>query len=101
MTIDPSLLSRAVVVWAGWGQTMHPVRDASRLVKEYGPELASDLTPQIQQLADVFYASEAKFTIGDLKLMSEVAASEFRAVHPEISDDAVRALAWCYTYDYR
>jgi hypothetical protein len=26
---------------------------------------------------------------------------DFQAIHPEVSDTAAQALAWCYTYDYR
>jgi hypothetical protein len=33
--------------------------------------------------------------------MADLAASEFRGRHPEISDDAVEALAWYYSWDWK
>lgn len=101
MTIDSALLSQAIVVWTGWGEARTPVRTEARLANKYGSEAAADLLIQVRHLEDSFYASDARFTIADLKEMGDVAASQFREIHPEISDDAVRALAWCYTYDYK
>lgn len=101
MTIDASRLSEAIILWTGWGTAHRPVRDEARLVEVYGPEDAADLLPQLRHLEDSFYASDARFTVADLKEMGHIAASQFHEIHPEISEDAVRALAWCYTYDYK
>ncbi len=101
MPEDPVLLSRAIVVWTGWGETSWPVREQGRLTLRFGREAAVRLLPRIRELEDEFYASDAPFTISDLHQMGEAAADRFRRLHPEISDDAVRALAWSYTYDYK
>jgi hypothetical protein len=36
-----------------------------------------------------------------LASMGDRAADEFRARHPEISEDVVPALAWCDTFDFK
>jgi hypothetical protein len=36
-----------------------------------------------------------------LEAVGRKAAATFRAAHPEVSDDAVRALTWCYTWDWK
>jgi hypothetical protein len=33
--------------------------------------------------------------------MGDVAASQFREAHPELSDEAVAAPAWWYTFDFK
>jgi hypothetical protein len=33
--------------------------------------------------------------------MGDRAAAEFRVRHAELSDEAVAALAWCYSYDFK
>lgn len=33
--------------------------------------------------------------------MARLASAEFKAKHAQISDEAVAALAWCYTFDYK
>lgn len=101
MSLDPSLVSQGIVVWTGWGQASRPTRDKARLVEQFGAETAADLMPRIRELEDDFYASDARFTVGDLKAMGNIAADQFRGAHPEVSEDAVQAFAWCYTYDYK
>lgn len=95
------LLSRAIVVWTGWGVASTPQRDESLLVDCFGGELAVELLPLVRELEDSFYLSDARFSATDLQEMSAIASAQFRARHPEIGDAAVQALAWCYTYDYK
>jgi len=99
--MDASLVSAAIVVWTGWSKTPWPARDEGRLVERYGYDLAAALLPQIRELVDDFYASDVRFTVADVKQMGDVAGCQFHKAHPAISDDAVRALTWCYTYDYK
>lgn len=30
-----------------------------------------------------------------------LAVADFRDLHPEVGEEAVRALAWCYAYDFK
>lgn len=94
-------LSEAIVVWSGWGRTAAPARDEARVVAELGADVALDLLPQIRALEDNFYESDARWVLAGLQEMGDRAADEFRVRHPEISDEAVEALAWCYTFDYK
>ena len=99
--MDSERLSAAVVVWTGWGETSWPARDEARLVDRFGSEEAAGLMNQIRQLENDFNSSDARFVAADLKAMGDAAAADFRRKHQEISEDAVDALAWCYTYDYK
>jgi hypothetical protein len=98
MSGDPSLLSTAIVVWTGRGQLSWPQPDDTRVVDRFGTDVAATLLPQIRELKDEFYASEASLVVADLKEMGDVAAAQFRKKHPELSEDAIQALAWCYTF---
>ena len=102
MTDGPRrFLSEALVVWAGLGRSAWPSRD-DRLVREqFGDDVATMLLPLIRELEEDFYSSSARFSATELSEMGESAASEFRGRHPEITEEAVRALAWCYTFDYK
>jgi hypothetical protein len=57
--------------------------------------------PKLQELKNEFYSSEAWRVAADLPEMQSLSAAEFRPRHPELSEEAVRALAWCYTFDYK
>lgn len=98
---DARVLSEAIIVWTGWGDTPTPERDEQRLISRYGPEATLDLLPRLRRIEEEFYASDASFTAADLKDMGDVAAAQFHVMHPEITPDAVEALAWCYTWDFK
>jgi hypothetical protein len=83
------------------GVTAWPSRDDARLVERFGEGLAVELLPQLRQLEDDFYLSTARDAAPDLKTMGDAAAADFRRMHPEIGDEAVEALTWCYTFDYK
>jgi hypothetical protein len=98
---DAELLSAAIVVWTGWGRTSWPARDERLVAEAFGAERAPVLLTEIRRLEDDFYSSDARFTSGDLLEMEERATVQFQSRHPELSEEAVGALAWCYTYDYK
>jgi hypothetical protein len=99
--MDPALLSEAVVVWTGWGDAPRPRREDDRLVDRYGEGLALTVIPAVHTLEREFFASTAKDTEPGLQAMGDAAADDFRKLHPEVSEDAVQALTWCYVYDYK
>ena len=101
MAADSALVSEAVVVWTGLRETTWPARAEDRLVAYFGQKAALELLPIVRALEDDFYRSDARFTAATLEEMAGTASARFRALHPEISDEAVAALAWCYTYDYK
>ena len=98
---DPALVTEAVVWWTGWRRNSWPIRDNATLVERFGEDAAVDLLPAVKVLEDDFYASEARHRAPTLTEMGQQAAADFRTVHPEVSEDAVRALAWCYTFDFK
>ena len=55
----------------------------------------------IRQLVEDFYSSDAYDTAPDLRSMTDKAEGEFRSRHPDMSDAAVDALAWAYSYDMK
>jgi hypothetical protein len=99
MTSDPALVSKAIVVWVGWGKTPIPWTDDQRVVKQFGEELARLLLPEVNRLSRDFFSSDAHTRVRDLAEKGRVAAEQFRSRHPEISDEAVKALEWTYTYN--
>jgi hypothetical protein len=98
---DAELVSAAIVAWTGHGVSTHPSRDEGRVIAALGEERALTVLRVVLELKREFYESDARHTVADLAEMGDVAAEQFRRVHPEISDEALSALAWCYTFDYK
>lgn len=94
-------LSAAIVIWSGHGQFSWPHRDESRVIQSFGAEHAARLLPELRILVDDYFVSDAWRIAADLGDVGNRASQDFRALHPEISDAAVKALAWCYTYDWK
>jgi hypothetical protein len=99
--VDDHILGKAIVAWTGFGETSRPSRDDARVVALFGDELADAVLPKVRSLEDDFYASDARHVAPDLAEMGARASADFARIHPEIPEEAVRALAWCYTYDYK
>jgi len=101
MNLEDELLTRAVVVWTGWGRTPTPARDEGALVDAFGEEVGLELLLRVRALDDDFYRSNANYEAADLAAMGEQAAAEFHVNHPEVGEEGLRAFAWCYTYDFK
>ncbi|MGB8859027.1 MAG: hypothetical protein WCC60_07225 [Ilumatobacteraceae bacterium] len=104
MTPTSDEVSRAIVVWTGYDPGVElgkPDRDEARLVEAFGETAILDLLPIVNGLQQDFYTSTAYNTVAGSREMAEQAANEFRGRHPELSGDAVAALAWCYSFDWK
>jgi hypothetical protein len=98
---DAAEISRAIVIWTGFGSALKPDRDPARLVESFGELEAVGLFAIVRRLEAEFYESDASSTVAGLAEMGRKAANDFRLRHPEISGQAVEALAWCYTFDWK
>jgi hypothetical protein len=94
-------IGEAIVVWTGWGRSAYPSRDEELLIDCFGTEATTKLLPIIRELEDEFYSSDARYAARDLAEMAAMSADEFMKKHPELSEDAAHAFAWCYTFDYK
>jgi hypothetical protein len=101
LIVNADELSEAIVLWCGYHSYPSPRLDEARVVTRFGEQRALDLIPLVRRLADEFDASDAAHTEPDIKLVGDKAAADFRAAHPELSEDAIEALAWCYTFRWK
>jgi hypothetical protein len=105
--VDWDLLSRAIVVYSGKGRFKSPRFDRADFVEAFGAVDAERLLPVVRAMVDEFYLSNAASSAGpfdDLQRfakMGRLAKAEFKAKHPEISEAALDALSWSYTFDHR
>lgn len=53
------------------------------------------------QIEDEFFRSKAYRVAADATDIAGAAKHEYRVRHPDLTDEAVQALAWCYAFDYR
>jgi hypothetical protein len=99
--VDASVVSQAVVVWTGYGDTSWPARDEARVVAVLGADLAASVMPSVLELEHDFFESGACHVAAELARMAELAVADFARKHPDVSEEATKALGWCYTYDWK
>lgn len=96
---SPQLIE-AVQLWTGWDGMM-PSRNDQRVKDHFGEDIAAKLLPLIKALANDFYSSDARLVAADLEEMDKLASEQFKQKHPTVSDEIVKAFAWCYTFDFK
>ena len=98
--MDPKVISSAIIVFVGKGLSPFPIPSRNRVLEVFGPALGPDLNKVIDALSDEFYEVEP---LPDETVIeaTERATSTFVSHHPEISEDAVKALRWSYSYDWK
>ncbi len=97
---SPQLIE-AIRVWTGWGHSMMPNRDDTRLAQQFGDGIAAKLLPVIKSLEEDFYSSDAQIVAADLQEMEKIASEQFNKKHPTVADEIVKVFAWCYTFDFK
>ena len=95
------VLTEAMLVWTGWEKEAYPHRDDSRVLNHFGAKAGAELLPVLHSLAREFYMTDARDVADGLQEMGTIAAEQFKKKHPEVADEIVEALVWCYTFDFR
>ena len=100
---DVAALSAAIMAWIAWDDpdAKWPGRDDSRVAERLGREVAERLMPRVREIEEEFYTSPARHVAADAPEMHRMAIADFRAKNIELSEEAVRALAWAYAWDFR
>lgn len=98
--MDAVRLSEALVIYTGRGRSAFPIRSLERISEHFGSVEAADLTAEVARLDEEFYRTEPSKD-ESLDAAADRAAATFAAHHPDLTSDAVDALRWCYTYDWK
>ena len=94
-------LTKAVILWTGWGKDLTPQRSDNLVIKHFEPNVALEILSEIKSLEADFYLSDARFTAKNIGEMEKLTSDHFRKKHPEIAEEIVKAFAWCYTFDFK
>lgn len=78
-----------------------PNRSDERVIVRFGAQAAQELLPVIEVLERDYYAPASEILGSDLSEMGSAASERFRKKHPSISEEIVKILTWCFTYDFR
>lgn len=95
-----ALVSEAILVYTGWHERGGwPKRDPERLRERFGGD-APVLYEAVRRLEDEYYSVKPGDS-DDLASAVRRATTEFRRRHADVTDEAIKALEWCYSVDWR
>ena len=98
---EPSDVSAAVVLFLGFGTEMMPGRLFDRLVSEFGSGRARQLAERVVELTNEIARVHVDWSEHTLVSGTALARTEMQKQHPELSDAALDALAWQFSFDWR
>jgi len=96
---DP--ISRALVVYTGFGKSPFPRARTGDLVTLFGEVAAADLKGRILGLFEEMLLPLPEEGKRSKKSVTERATEQMRLRHPELDDDGLKALAWTFSFGLR
>lgn len=90
-------LSEAVRIYLGSGTASWPQTNTDELVQQFG-ERANQLTQQIDAILNEAGQFQPDWDETDLAAGSRLLEKHLRARRPELSDEAIKAVAWAWSY---
>ncbi len=94
-------LNRAIVLYLGFGFAPMPRLERTRIINEFGIEKADKLESFINSILEELGRINVDWSIHTLESASKVARLEMHRLYPNLSDVALRALEWKFTFDWR
>ena len=101
MFVDPKDLSRAIVVGLGYGTEPAPGYAPERLASEFGAQRAGELQPLVAALLAELAKLPVEWSAHTLESAARWAHTEMQRRHPQLSEAALQALEWKFSYDWR
>jgi len=98
---DAGDVNKAIIVFLAHHRASWPQQDEASLVRDLGAERAPALRAQVDALRGEMGAIEIDWTTHSLASGGAFARAEMRRRHPELSDEALDALAWEVTYNWK
>lgn len=94
-------LSDAVLMVIGFGSRSSPTRDYAVLEKTFGEDRARILAGQVQALLGEVDGIQVDWGTHDLASAGREVSRLMASRHPQLSADALKALAWTFTFSMR
>ncbi|RYG13769.1 MAG: hypothetical protein EON96_12290 [Caulobacteraceae bacterium] len=92
-------LSEAVTLYLGYGSHAWPHRDAGRVTARFGLLKGLGLAAEAKRLDDIVGTGSIDWTVDDLSSATTRVRLRAAEVTPTLSEDALDALAWAFSYD--
>jgi hypothetical protein len=93
-------LSRAIIEYLAKGRSSFPKTDEAAVVAVAGND-AADMVVRVREIVDEMMAIEIDWSASSLFEGARTARATMGSRHPELSDEALDALHWMFSYSWR
>lgn len=90
-------LSEAVRIYLGFGSASWPQADSDAIAHRFGDQV-DQLSGQIVALLTEAEQFRPNWDEVDLAAATQLAAAHMRKLRPELTDEAIKAIAWAWSY---
>ena len=94
-------LSQAIVVYLGYGSTSYPVADSAKIVEVYGHQKGTALITDVLKLTDEVNQFKIDWSTVSLEMAGKMLRAEIHNRYPFLGDQALDAIVWKFTFDWR
>jgi hypothetical protein len=94
-------LSTAILLYTQRGIANWPQSDRGAIAKEFGEDKAADLIDRINRLEAEMWSISVDWNMHSLGSAADFKRDEMKKRYPELSADAVEALAWKLSFENR
>lgn len=94
-------LSEAVVLCTGYGVTQTPALNSAKLAEIYGQQKGAELFNDVLRLTNEAAQIQIDWLNSDLEAAGKTVHVEMHNRYPQLDSQALDAIAWKFTYDWR
>ncbi len=93
--------SDAVLLYLMVGRNSFPTQDPDAVIAKYGQLRGREVTSFVEALIREIMTAKVDWASHSIESGAELAMSEMEAKHPDLSDDAIKALGWQFSFSWR
>jgi hypothetical protein len=94
-------LSAAVVLFLGFGSASSPRQDQDSLARKFGSKKGDELASQVTALIHEMHGIPVDWSAHSLESAGNMVQEKMHVRYHDLSDSALRALTWKFTFDWR
>ena len=101
MRVANNDLSEAFISYVGYGKSSAPVMGIDNLIEDFGMQRAQELLPLAKSLLREVSSVPIEFTLESIEADRARVQCEMKSLHPELTEEALKAIDWCCCFSWR
>ncbi|MBL0319044.1 MAG: hypothetical protein IPP74_07125 [Alphaproteobacteria bacterium] len=94
-------LSRALIIFIGYGISSSPTRNSIKIIEEFGPAEGERLLYSIKIVFEEVGRINVDWSKNTLESAGKIARAHVQEIHPDLSEEALQAIEWKFTFDWK